>query len=134
LTLLTFNTNYEKLVDETKRQSIRFNADYWIKRLARNSKLDIWWLNPRNQHPDCKKLGIARGTATPLYGHEFTETTARDDGYDTLRELFDVLMELHHLTLDDILAHRWAKVQWLWVDRYWITPAHTPVHTAQTTL
>ncbi|RLB67086.1 MAG: hypothetical protein DRH04_08470 [Deltaproteobacteria bacterium] len=125
MTLFTFHTNYDKLINETKLQSLRYNADYWINRLAKNNKLDIWWRNPRNQQPDCKKLGIARGTATPLYGHEFTETTARDDGYDSMSELFEVLTELHNMTREDILKHRWAKVQWFWVERYWLTTAHT---------
>ncbi len=118
--LFTFNTSYDKLIDETKLHSIRWNADYWISRLEKNTKLDIWWLNPRNQHPDCRKLGIAKGTAVPLYGHEFTVMTARDDGYDSLYDLLNVLMKLHNIECEDVLEHRWASIRWFWVERYWI--------------
>lgn len=119
MTLFTFNTNYDKLIDETKLHSIRFNADYWISRLEKNPKLDVWWLNPRNQSPDCHKLGIAKGTATSVYGHEFIDMTAREDGYDSLHDLLDVLMELHSASCEVVLAHRWAAIRWFWVERYW---------------
>lgn len=120
MTLFTFNTSYDKLVNETKLHSIRYNSDYWIYRVEKNPKLDIWWLNPRNQHPDCKKLGIARGTATPMYGHEFTAMTARDDGYDSLYDLLEILMQLHKIECEEVLEHRWASIRWTWTERYWI--------------
>ena len=126
MTLFTFNTSYDELIAETKLQSIRYNAEYWLTALAKNSKLDIWWLNPRNQHPDCKKLGIASGHATPVYGHDITEQIARDDGYDTVGDLIPVLGELHSMNYEDVLEHRWAVVRWVWVERYWLdTPKTT---------
>ena len=131
--LLTFNTNYDRLVDETKLHSLRWNADYWISRVAKNPKLDVWWLNPRNQHPDCKKLGIASGTAVPIYGHEFTYMTAQDDGYDSLRDLLNALMELHNIECEDVLEHRWAAIKWFWVERYWLD-TKTFKTTVQTTI
>ena len=131
--LFTFNTSYDKLIDETKLHSLRHNATYWIERLEKNHKLDVWWLNPRNQSPDCHKLGIAHGTATPLYGHEFTDMTAREDGYDTLDDLLEVLMQLHRMELEYVLAHRWAAIRWIWVERYWLND-ETIKTTVQTTL
>jgi hypothetical protein len=117
--LFTFNTNYDKLIDESKLHSLRWNAEYWISRLEKNPKLDIWWLNPRNQHPDCKKLGIAFGTATPIYGHEMTIDTARDDGYVDMYALLKVLMQLHKIECEEVLDHRWAAIRWTWTERYW---------------
>lgn len=131
--LFTFNTNYAKLIDETKLQSLRWNADYYIPRLAKNSKLDVWWRNPRTMAQDCRKLGIATGYATPIYGHEMTVDTARDDGYDSLHDLLDVLMDLHHLECETVLEHRWASIRWFWVERYWLN-TETLKTTVQTTL
>jgi hypothetical protein len=62
-----------------------------------------------------------------------TVDTARDDGYDTLAELFDVLMELHDLEREDVLVHRWAAIRWIWVERYWLR-TETVKTTVQTTL
>jgi hypothetical protein len=131
MTLFTFNTNLNKLTDESKLHSLRWNADYWIYRLEKNPKLDVWWLNPRNKNPDCHKLGIAFGTATPLYGHELTLATAKDDGYDSLYDLLNVLMKLHNIECEEVLEHRWAAIRWSWVERYWIdyTTFNTSVQT-----
>lgn len=133
MTLFTFQTNYNELIGETKLQSIRYNADYWISRLAKNRKLDIWWLSPRNQNPDCKKLGIAFGVATPLYGHEFTIDTAIDDGYDDLYALLQTLMSLHKMECEEVLEHRWAAIRWFWTERYWLNDK-TLKTSVQTTL
>lgn len=119
MTLFTFNTNLASLLDETKLHSLRFNLDYWMDRMDNHPKLDIWWLNPRNQHPDCRKLGIAFGIVTPLYGHEFTAMTAKDDGYVTLFDLFNILMELHKMECEDVMDHQWASIRWTWTERYW---------------
>jgi len=88
-------------------------------------KLDVWWLNPRNRHPDCRKLGIAFGTATPIYGHEFTAVTAKNDGYDTLYELFNILMELHSMEYEAVMDHQWASIRWTWTERYWVNDPDT---------
>ena len=133
ITLFTFQTNYDSLINETKLHSLRHNSDYWISRLEKNPKLDVWWLNPRNQSPDCHKLGVARGTATPLYGHEFTEMTARDDGYDSLNDLLEELMRLHRMEREYVLKHRWAAIRWIWVERYWLN-TETLKTSVQTTL
>jgi hypothetical protein len=133
MTLFTFNQNYDKLIDETKLHSLRWNANYWVSRLEKNHKLDIWWLNPRNQSPDCHKLGIAKGEAIPIYGWQITAATARDDGYDSIRELFDVLTELHNITYEELHDHRWAAIRWFWTERYWLN-AETLKTSVQTTL
>jgi len=98
---------------------LRWNAEYWIERLEKNHKLDIYWRNPRNRAPDCCKLGIAHGTATPLYGHEFTIRTAQDDGYPDLYALLEVLMDLHKIECEEVLDHQWAAIRWIWTERYW---------------
>lgn len=112
MTLITFNTLKEKLISGEKKQTIRQNVPYWSKRLNKNTKLDIWWLNPRNQHPDCYKMWIAQGKYTIKRGYGLSKKDAQMDGFDTLDELLNTLMSLHKLTLSKALTAEWIIITW----------------------
>lgn len=114
MTLLTFSTLKNKLLNGEKQQTIRYNVSYWSKVLDGNKKLDIWWLNPRNQHPDCYKMGVAEGSYTLKRGSNFTHKDAVKDGFDDLDELLNVLMMLHKLTKSEVLDREWVVMSWEW--------------------
>ena len=59
--------------------------------------------------------------------------TARDDGYDSLYDLLEVLMKLYNTGCEEVLAHRWASIRWTWTERYWLN-TETVKTTVQTTL
>ncbi len=116
MTLLTFNTLHHKLLSGDKQQTIRKNVSYWSKRLDSNQKLDIWWLNPRNQHPDCYKIGIGEGDYEIKQGYDFTEEDASKDGFDNRQELIETLMRLHKLSRDEVRRAAWIIITWGWSD------------------
>jgi hypothetical protein len=97
-----------------KKQTIRLNVAYWLKVFNSTNKLDIWWLNPRNQHPDCYKMGVASGEIKTKYGKDLTDEDAFKDGFDSLGELLETLMMLHHFTKSEVLGRAWVVVLWVW--------------------
>ena len=114
MTLLTFKTNKDKIKHGIKKQTIRLNVAYWLKVFDSTNKLDIWWLNPRNQHPDCYKMGIASGEIKTKYGRDLTEEDAVKDGFDSLDELLDTLMMLNKLTRTEVLSRELVVISWKW--------------------
>lgn len=116
MTLLTFNTLHYKLITHKKQQTIRKNVKYWSTRLDRNKKLDIWWKNPRNQHPDCYKIGIGTGSYVIKHGYDFTTEDATNDGFSNLNELLYTLMKLHKLSWYEVRNALWIIITWEWSD------------------
>lgn len=116
MTLLTFNTLQKELLSGEKQQTIRKNVKFWSKRLDSNQKLDIWWKNPRNQHPDCYKIGVATGSYVIKHGYDFTTKDAIKDGFSNLYELFYTLMKLHKLSWYDVRQALWIIITWEWSD------------------
>ncbi len=116
MTLLTFSTLQKELLSGDKQQTIRKNVKFWSNRLDRNQKLDIWWKNPRNQHPDCYKIGIETGDYEIKQGYDFTEEDALKDGFDNRQELIETLMKLHKLSRDEVRRAAWIIITWGWSD------------------
>ncbi len=114
MTLLTFSTLKDKLIRGEKKQTIRLNVSYWSDVIDKNNKLDIWWLNPRNQHPDCHKMGIAAGSYVIKRGNDLTDEDAIKDGFGGLGELIDKLMILHKFGRSDVLKSQWIIITWQW--------------------
>lgn len=120
ITLLTFNVMKDKLLHFEKQQTIRENVEFWMNQKI-YSKLDIWWLNPRNQHPDCRKLGIANPSIYRIKGIDITEEIAIADGFLGLEELRlwfvpDSSLQKLHVFYN----HEFAMIRWEWIDTYWI--------------
>ena len=118
MTLLTFNVMEDKLLNREKQQTIRANIVYWSKRLDKNNKLDIWWLNPRNRHKRCRKLGIGNGTYELKYGRNLTQSDAWKDGLSDRIQLQSTLMKIYKLSPQETLDKRWIIISWEWVDKY----------------
>jgi hypothetical protein len=118
MTLLTFNTLKDKLLNGEKQQTIRQNVSYWSKVLENGNKLDIWWLNPRNRHPDCYKMGVAVGTHTIKQGKYLTHEDAVKDGFCDVDELINILMSLHKYSRPEALGFDWLVISWKWIERY----------------
>jgi len=112
MTLLTFNTLQDELISGKKKQTIRLNVKYWSSRLDSNTKLDIWWLNPRNKHPNCHKMGIGAGSYITKRGWCLSRKDAMKDGFKNLKELREKLMKLNDLTLSEVLESKWIIISW----------------------
>ena len=123
MTLLTFNTMKDKLLNFEKQQTIRYNANFWVERLKTNPKLDIWWLNPRNKHPDCRQLGIAKGTIYDVVkGTDITNELAVADGFLNFNAFVIWFFENNPTirSLEKFYDHEFAVIRWEWLETYWI--------------
>jgi hypothetical protein len=122
--LLSFNTLYNKLMDMSKTQTTRLNADLWRQRWrkARNGGNDIfhiYWRNPRTRHPDCRKLGLARWLIDEflvLTGSEISDIIAYRDGFYSVEEMVRELAKLNNMTPVEVLKAEWAVIRWIWTD------------------
>jgi len=126
--LLTFSLMWEsKLMDLSKRQTIRINSDLWRRRAGRpdmmtgesvrveDSVLHIHLTNPRNRHPRHRKMGQSNGWELHLMrGEDFTEDIALRDGFAGRQELVKGLMELNGMTYNEVMAETWAVIRWEW--------------------
>lgn len=126
--ILTFSTMLDKLLSEQKKQTIRYNAEYWQKWIDKDMTLHIWWRNPRTRkyNPDCRKLGIAKGKIEPIYGREFTESLALRDGFEpkgeetALYHLYLFLCNAHGIKdLMEFQHHLFVVIRWEWKEKYW---------------
>jgi len=122
--LLVFTTNLDKIRSRDprnwKRQTIRFNADYWEQVWRRHHLaprcLHVWLGSPRAS-PEAEKWGLANFTHfEKREGESLTQWDAIRDGFPTLAELAQVLTRMHKLTLDQYLEHTWALITFSFPD------------------
>ena len=108
--LLGFTKLKEKLLDETKTQTIRKPRKHPIKK---GDKLFIYW---KLRTKECEKLGEA--IVTKIVRKSFCEINEEDavlDGFNNLCELIIALDAMHdprHDTLFDIITFRWTLKLW----------------------
>lgn len=131
--LLTFRVKLLKVIDGTKLTTIRIMTKhreaYWDRhctpdnlRLYNNRKrivntwrevAHLWWLNPRNRNPYCRKIGKA-----PLIDIQRTEGRhlnlwdAQKDGFETLNELIETLAKTNNTTQQEVLNAVWLIYTW----------------------
>lgn len=137
--ILTFQKRFkDALLNGSKRQTCRYNLEYWWKLIGHpflppehyrkfnkcleyhgcdssphSHKLMIWCPSPRcgnGQHLfDTREYIIA-----PILGVEFPLVKDIDtfDGFKSVADLVNALMELHNLTREEFDAHMWAVIRW----------------------
>ena len=111
--ILVFTTNFDKLRDGSKRQTIRKNWKYWWNAHEKGQKLHVWLGSPR-QPGTAEKLGISeQWSIGACPGELLTAEDAQRDGYDSLEDLFHVLSRMHHMNWNQILKHRWAIIRFV---------------------
>lgn len=133
----------EKLLNKEKTQTIRklclvgeidaLETKLKEFRIRERSRLDIWWRNPRNQQPDCYKIGTGRATSvTPILIEPdgirvvmFTSTRpnffdprrsariAIRDGFESYSELFSWFRDRY---VDPGIGNLiFAMIRWQWI-------------------
>ena len=121
MALLTFTTNFDKLRSKDpavwKRQTIRWNADYWLKVANRKQKLHVWLGSPRTGKGKAEKLGIAEIVDFETSsGSLLNQRDAVLDGYESLTDLMDVLVKMHKVCFEEFYRHRWAIITFRFPD------------------
>lgn len=131
--LLTFRVKLLKIVNGKKHTTIRIMTKhreaYWDKhctsdnlRLYNSRKriintwgeiAHLWWLNPRNRNPYCRKIGNS-----PLIDIQRTEGyglnlwDAQKDGFESLNDLIKTLSETNNMTQQEVLNAVWLIYTW----------------------
>lgn len=125
MVLLTFNSKKKQLLDGSKETTIRKNVDYWWsmsqRYLERSQPLifDMWWLNPRNQHPDCYKMGQSHNVSMVVKpGSAFSDYDAELDGFNSLNHLIQRLAFINKMTFDEVLNSDWIILRFDWLNGY----------------
>jgi len=135
--MITFSGGLERILNETKTMTTRLDAkghyrEAWAKGqdMERDIVLDLWWLNPRNRHPDCYKIGrVYWEREDEVRGHALTPEDALLDGFDTLLEYKVALMNLNNMrSIREVDSHVWTQIIWSKEDGYvhWADGPHRP--------
>jgi hypothetical protein len=126
MVLLTFSTLKDELLDRSKKTTIRKNVSYWTRIFWRtwahkgeSPTLDMWWLNPRNRHPDCYKMGQALLSRHDVkFGSEFTLQDALDDGFGSLEALYKALEDRNKMSIWEVREAQWIILRFTWLNGY----------------
>lgn len=109
--LLGFTKLKEKLLDESKTQTIRKPRKHPIKE---GDKLFIYWKLRTKQ---CEKLG--EGIVTKVLRKQLNKMDNEDaikDGFDDVYDFVDIFTRMHPKayweTEFDIITWRWTKKEW----------------------
>ena len=114
--IITFNIQWrEKLIDGSKRQTIRKNATHWVKQwesaFEHNRALVVWCPTPR--YGKGVLLGkVWEWSVQQMHGVRFDDDLAQRDGFGTARELIAWLMEHNEMTHNEVMEHSWAVIRW----------------------
>lgn len=124
--MLTFTDQFDELLSGRKTMTTRHNFERWQKiwRKSRcNTFLHVWWKNPRNRHPHCYKMGVARLVKFEgRLGRYLTQEDAVKDGFNSLAEYTVALSVLNHLSFDEVDNHFWALLPFEWEASYPLIP------------
>ena len=142
--MLTFQVCLEEIISRQKIMTTRLETpsrkEYWEKHKTKGSYTPaetegepetlhntweevchLWWLNPRNQSPYCRKI------ATPYLdfikkkkGTQFAIEDYRRDGFETMEEYIRALMKTNNMTRPEVMEATWY--QYVWV------PSHRAMH------
>lgn len=107
--LLTFKQEFkEKLLSGGKRQTIRCSRQ-------RGTVLHIWCPTPRTGRGT--KFGVSENwTQTATRGRDFTDEIAQKDGFGSVQELKQWLMNAHELTMTQVEVKIWYVIAWEWTE------------------
>lgn len=107
--LLTFKQEFkEKLLNGEKKQTIR-----WSRQPG--EILHIWCPTPRTGRGI--KLGYSKEwTQTATKGWALSNEVARKDGFGSVLELKQWLMNAHDLTMTQVEMKVWYVIAWEWTD------------------
>lgn len=124
--MLSFSGQLDKILDGTKTMTTRLDAKGWyINNLTKGTALHIWWRNPRNQQPDCYRIGVAVCQwIVRKEGRDFTEAQANRDGFGTLWDYKVALANHHNMTVEQVNEWTWTQIRWgdhhdhnpVWID------------------
>jgi len=110
--LLVFTTKLEEVRTGKKRQTIRANAAYWSRYAPDSEKVAHIWLGSPRTNKKAKKLGCGHITNVQVKkGYQFKYEDAVRDGFESVEELVKALADLHKWTIDKVLKHEWAIIQ-----------------------
>ena len=106
--MLTFNVKLDEIKNGTKTTTIRIFTETrfkhyhrWKRGLKNDENFHIWWLNPRNQHPHCHKIGTSpiKDIRTKL-GKDLDNQDAINDGFTGIKALREILMDINKIPTD----------------------------------
>ena len=106
--ILTFTKKRKELENGTKTTTIRIETptrkDHYLKWAAGDSGGELahlWWLNPRNQSPECYKIGKPPLKSIRIKtGRGLTNADALKDGFSGIKSLRDCLMDISDIHTD----------------------------------
>lgn len=116
--VMPFSTCREKLDNRMKCQTIR--QDKPSKYYQVGETYNAWW-KPRSK---VRKFlaQITIKLIARMYGRDFTDQTAIDDGFDGSEEqsprdaLLETLCELNDMSRQEVLDTRWKVMQYRWLE------------------
>lgn len=130
---LTFRVKLLKVIDGTKHTTIRLftpsRQKYWSRHIRPHNyrKLEngermvntwrevahLWWLNPRNRNPYCRKIGVAHLIdIQKVKGQFLLASDAKKDGFENLTELLEALAETNNMSEQEVLNAVWLIYTW----------------------
>jgi len=116
--VMPFSTCREKLDNRTKCQTIRLYKESKYYQVGK--PYNAWW-KPRTK--ERKFLGqVTINMIAKMYGRDFTNQTAIDDGFDGSEEqsprdaLVETLCELNDMSRREVLNARWKVMRYRWLE------------------
>lgn len=98
------------MIEGTKTTTIRRNWEKWVKALKARHNLHVYygshWSPNRQFVGECKLKSVK-----VVRGSQFTDEDARADGFKDLDELIQALVELNDMSVAEVLAHKWAILE-----------------------
>ena len=117
--MLPFTGQRDEILDRIKTLSTRRDEKNWyLLNCTKDTRLDMWWQNPRTRHPDCYKMGRALCSWTrPREGWKFTTEEAKWDGFDSVEDYVTRLGEMYDMDRVEVLDWVWTQIKWdIWLD------------------